>query len=55
MARTSSSLQRRDVDRVLLVATPAAVQAAARKYYRNIHWAYLGDVNKVDRRLLQGL
>lgn len=35
--------------------TPAAVQAAARKYYRNIHWAYLGDVNKVDRRLLQGL
>ncbi|HEV2641713.1 MAG TPA: insulinase family protein, partial [Candidatus Elarobacter sp.] len=35
--------------------TPEAVQAAARKYYKNIHWAYLGDVNKVDRRLLEGL
>jgi zinc protease len=32
--------------------TPAAVQAAARKYLRNVHWAYLGDTTKVDRKLL---
>jgi zinc protease len=33
--------------------TPAAVQAAARKYIRNFHWAYLGDTTKVNRALLQ--
>ena len=32
--------------------TPAAVQAAARKYMRNFHWAYLGDPTKVDKALL---
>lgn len=32
--------------------TPAAVQAAARKYMKNFHWAYLGDTTKVDRKLL---
>lgn len=32
--------------------TPAAVQAAARKYMKNFHWAYLGDTTKVDRALL---
>ena len=33
--------------------TPQAVQAAARKYMKNFHWAYLGDTTKVDRRLLE--
>lgn len=33
--------------------TPEAVQAAARKYMRNMHWAYVGDPSKVDRRLLE--
>ncbi len=33
--------------------TPEAVQAAARKYMKNFHWAYLGDTTKVDRRLLE--
>jgi zinc protease len=33
--------------------TPTAVQAAARKYIRNFHWAYLGDTTKVDRKLLE--
>jgi zinc protease len=33
--------------------TPAAVQAAARKYMKDFHWAYLGDTTKVDRRLLE--
>lgn len=33
--------------------TPEAVQAAARKYIKNFHWAYLGDTTKVDRRLLE--
>lgn len=32
--------------------TPAAVQAAARKYMKNFHWAYLGDTTKVNRQLL---
>jgi len=32
--------------------TPLAVQAAARKYMKNFHWAYLGDTTKVDRALL---
>jgi len=32
--------------------TPAAVQAAARKYMKNFHWAYLGDTTKVNRNLL---
>lgn len=32
--------------------TPEAVQAAARKYMKNVHWAYLGDTTKVDRSLL---
>lgn len=32
--------------------TPTAVQAAARKYMKNFHWAYLGDTTKVDRALL---
>jgi zinc protease len=32
--------------------TPEAVQAAARKYMKNFHWAYLGDTTKVDRKLL---
>lgn len=32
--------------------TPAAVQAAARKYMRNFHWAYVGDTTKVDKALL---
>jgi zinc protease len=33
--------------------TPAAVQAAARKYMKDFHWAYLGDTTKVNRRLLE--
>jgi zinc protease len=33
--------------------TPEAVQAAARKYMHNMHWAYVGDPSKVDRRLLE--
>ena len=33
--------------------TPDAVQAAAIKYMKNAHWAYLGDTTKVDRRLLE--
>ncbi len=33
--------------------TPEAVRAAARKYVKNFHWAYVGDVRKVDRRLLE--
>jgi predicted Zn-dependent peptidase len=33
--------------------TPEAVQAAARKYMKNFHWAYLGDTTKVDRKLLE--
>ena len=33
--------------------TPEAVQAAARKYFRNVHWAFLGDTTKVDRGLLE--
>lgn len=33
--------------------TPEAVQAAARKYMHNMHWAYVGDPGKVDRRLLE--
>jgi zinc protease len=33
--------------------TPEAVQAAARKYMRNMHWAYVGDPGKVDRHLLE--
>lgn len=32
--------------------TPEAVQAAARKYMHNMHWAYVGDPSKVDRSLL---
>lgn len=32
--------------------TPLAVQAAARKYFRNFHWAYLGDTTVVNRNLL---
>ncbi len=32
--------------------TPQAVQDAARKYMRDVHWAYVGDTTKVDRRLL---
>jgi len=32
--------------------TPAAVQAAAREYMKDFHWAYLGDTTKVDRALL---
>ncbi|MEO9224985.1 MAG: pitrilysin family protein [Gemmatimonadaceae bacterium] len=34
--------------------TPTAVQSAARTYFKNFHWAYLGDTTKVDRRLLLG-
>jgi zinc protease len=37
----------------LKAVTPEAVQSAARKYFRNIHWAYLGDVNKVNKGLLE--
>lgn len=33
--------------------TPLAVQAAARKYFRNFHWAYLGDTTKVNRKVLE--
>jgi len=33
--------------------TPEAVQAAARKYIKNFHWAYLGDTTKVNRNLLE--
>jgi zinc protease len=33
--------------------TPAAVQAAARRYFKNFHWAYVGDTTKVDRKLLE--
>jgi zinc protease len=33
--------------------TPEGVQAAARKYIRNFHWAYLGDTTKVSRSLLE--
>jgi zinc protease len=33
--------------------TPSAVQAAARKYINNFHWAYVGDTTKVDRKLLE--
>jgi zinc protease len=33
--------------------TPEAVQAAARKYVKDIHWAYVGDTTKVDRNLLK--
>ena len=32
--------------------TPEAVQAAARKYFTNFHWAYLGDTTKVNHALL---
>lgn len=32
--------------------TPEAVQAAARKYMHNMHWAYVGDPSKVNRQLL---
>lgn len=38
--------------RDLRSVTPEAVQAAARKYMKNFHWAYLGDTTKVDRKLL---
>ncbi len=33
--------------------TPEAVQAAARKYIKSFHWAYLGDTTKVNRNLLE--
>lgn len=33
--------------------TPEAVQAAARKYIRGFHWAYVGDTTKVNRALLE--
>lgn len=33
--------------------TPEAVQAAAQKYMKNFHWAYLGDTTKVNRKLLE--
>ena len=33
--------------------TPEAVQAAARKYFRNFHWAYVGDTSKVSKALLE--
>lgn len=33
--------------------TPGAVQAAARKYVKNFHWAYVGDTSKVSRQLLE--
>lgn len=38
----------------LKAVTPEAVQAAARKYMKNFHWAYLGDTTKVNRKLLEG-
>ncbi len=38
--------------RDLKSVTPEAVQAAARKYFRDFHWAYLGDTTKVNRALL---
>jgi len=37
----------------LKAVTPEAVQAAARKYMKKFHWAYLGDTTKVDRPLLE--
>ena len=37
----------------LKAVTPEAVQAAARKYMKNFHWAYLGDTTKVNRKLLE--
>jgi len=39
--------------RDLRSVTPVAVQAAARKYMKNFHWAYLGDTTKVNRKLLE--
>jgi zinc protease len=33
--------------------TPEAVQAAARKYMKNMHWAYVGDPARVNRQLLE--
>ncbi|MGI9090042.1 MAG: M16 family metallopeptidase [Gemmatimonadaceae bacterium] len=33
--------------------TPEAVRAAARKYVKNFHWAYVGDTRKVNRQLLE--
>lgn len=40
--------------RDLRSVTPIAVQAAARKYMKEFHWAYLGDTTKVNRKLLEG-
>jgi zinc protease len=37
----------------LKAVTPEAVQAAARKYMKNFHWAYVGDTTKVNRKLLE--
>jgi zinc protease len=39
--------------RDLRSVTPAAVQAAARKYMKDFHWAYLGDTTKANRKLLE--
>ena len=39
--------------RDLKSVTPEAVQAAARKYFRNFHWAYVGDTSKVSKTLLE--
>jgi zinc protease len=36
----------------LRAVTPDAVQAAARKYMKDFHWAYLGDTTKVNQKLL---
>jgi zinc protease len=33
--------------------TPEGVQAAARKYMKNFHWAFIGDTTKVSRSLLE--
>ena len=39
--------------RDLKQVTPADVRSVARRYVHRLHWAYVGDTTRVDRRLLE--